>query len=136
VERSCRTEYPSPATRTLEFAITSVQYNAVFPANPSAGYFLRLDSTLSVPPTRTYATVQGQAARGTPVYRVPLEGTLDGWSVWIPYSAFNVPTGTWIQTYEGPAYQPAVSPLVAEPVLFVDNFGVKSGGLFPFYILR
>jgi hypothetical protein len=144
-----------PVTRSPKFAITNVQHNTIFPDAPMAGYFMRFDGTLEIPPgaaranqvvisfwtnvngakgppvrsTMTaFATVFGQAACGTATYPVPPEGLTTTWAAWIPYSALQLIPGNWVQTAGGIQYQPALHSLIAEPVLFLDGFGVANGG--------
>jgi hypothetical protein len=86
--------------------------------------------------TPAYATVYGQAACGTARYPVPPEGLATTWAAWIPYTALSVPMGAYVQTAHGPVYQPRVTALVAEAVLYVDNFGVATTPLLPFSVSR
>jgi hypothetical protein len=83
-----------------------------------------------------YATVYGQADCGTALYPTPPQGLQTTWFAWIPYAALDLAAGGWLQGPTGPYYQQAVSYLVAEPVLYVDNFGILSGGLVPFSVAR
>jgi hypothetical protein len=152
---------PPPPTST--FAITGIQPNATIPDNPAAGVFLRFDGTIDIPagaayndqvvitfwfnnngtkgpPVRglspQYSTVNGQAAMGTALYPVPPQGLQTTWAAWIPYGAMHLNAGSWVQTPAGPQYQPAVSYLLAEPMLYLDGFGVATGPLVAFQVLR
>jgi Papain family cysteine protease len=153
-----------PPVRPAEFAVTSVLPNAIVPDRPDLGYVMRIDGTLTIPPgvgrvdqvviafwfdagggqkgaqvrslMREYSTVYGQAACGTAVYPIPPEGLQTTWAAWIPYPALELRAGGFVNTASGLAYQPAVNALVAEAVLYVDNFGIKSAGLIPFSVQR
>jgi hypothetical protein len=142
------------------FTITNVQHNTYYPNRPDLGYFMRFDGTLTIPPgigrwdqvviyfyydagsgakagqVRSlnihYADFNGFAACGTARYPIPPQGLSTTWTAWIPYSALHLPTGSYRQTYSGPVYYPRTSYLVAEPVLFIDNFGVQRGRLVKF----
>lgn len=81
-----------------------------------------------------FSTIYGDAATGTPQYSITPSGLRMNWVAWIPYQALNVPSGGYVETPEGAVYQPAITALIAEPTLFVDNFGIRSGGLFPFTV--
>src|SRR5262249_15223116 len=85
---------------------------------------------------REYSTVYGQAACGTAVYPIPAEGLQTTWAAWIPYPAMQLNAGSYVQTANGSVYQPVVKALVAEAVLYVDNFGIKSAPLVPFTVSR
>lgn len=132
------------------------------PERPELGWFLRFDGSLQVPagigraaqvvihfyydagggqkgaPVRSllsqFSTIYGDAATGTESYNIPPDGLSVNWAAWIPYTALDVPSGQWVSTPQGQVYQPAITALVAEPTLFVDNFGIRSGGLFPFTV--
>ncbi len=153
----------TPPRGEVQFAITNVSHNAVFPEQPGA-YFMRFDGWLEIPPghgavdqvviffffdagggqkgppvrsvNAAYATVDGSAACGTLRYPIPAEGLRTTWAAWIPYDALYLYAGQWVQGPSGPVYQPYVSALLAEPVLYVDNFGVRSGGVVPFTVTR
>jgi hypothetical protein len=149
--------------RQAQFAITSVLPNATIPGNAGAGSFLRFDGVLDVPPGAAYndqivitfwfndngrkgapvgalvsqfATVSGQAAMGTALYPVPREGLRTTWAAWIPYNVMQLNGGGYVQTPAGPQYRPAVSNLVAEPMLYLDGFGVATGQLVPVQVVR
>jgi hypothetical protein len=146
------------------FQLTNVTHNATLPNRPDLGAFLRFDGQLTIPPgsgrvnqsvihfyfdagngqpgqpvaarMAEYADVHGLAACGTAAYPIPPEGTHTTWAAWIPYDALYLATGYWMQTPTGPQYQPAPNYLVAEPILFIDNFGVLSGGIVRFIAQR
>lgn len=147
----------------IAFAVTAVN-NAQWPDRPDIGPLLRFDGSLLIPPgagrsnqsvihfyyddgaggkgapvrgnMSEYMDINGNAACGTAVYPIPAEGTRTTWGAWIPYRALEVPAGGWVNTTQGQQYQPRVTHLVAEPILFIDNFGVFSGGLFRFQVQR
>lgn len=149
-----------PPSLAAELTLTNVLHNAQIPGDPRREYFMRFDGTLSLParsgrvnqvviwffwagpngtkgaPVKSlnaqYATAFGDAACGTAKYPVPEQGLKTTWAAWIPYSALHLWAGQWQNTPAGQVYQPYVNNLVAEPVLFVDNFGVKSAPLVPF----
>ncbi len=83
-----------------------------------------------------YADANGFAACGTAVYDVPPQGLNTRWQSWIPYNAMNLPGGCWVNTVQGIVYQEMVNYLIAEPMLFVDNFGVARGEFIRFYVRR
>lgn len=82
-----------------------------------------------------YALANGQAATGTQVVQlrpeIPFQST---WQASIPYAVLKIPRGRFIQTQFGPRFQAATSYLLAEPVLFVDNFPIRIGKLIPFVV--
>ncbi len=80
-----------------------------------------------------FADINGFAATGTAPFAIPPQGLDNAWTCWIPYTAFNVGLG-WIQTPQGPMYRPGRADLVARPILFIDNFGVKVGPAVPFFV--
>lgn len=154
---------PDPP-RALEFRLTAVNPSAVMPDRPQDGYYLRFDGTLTIPRgmgsanqiavsfwydagngtkgamvpavAPAYATVYGQAACGTARYPVPAEGLTTTWAAWIPYAALNVPAGSYVNSPAGPVYQPRSTALLAEAVLYVDNFGVATAPAVPFLVSR
>jgi hypothetical protein len=154
-----RTIYTKPT-----FTITNIQHNTYYTNRPDLGYFMRFDGKLSIPPglgrqnqvviyfyydtgggmpgrqlyslNTHYADINGFAACGTASYPIPSPGLSTTWTAWIPYSALNLRVGTYRQTYSGPVYEPYTSYLVAEPVLFIDNFGVKRGSLVKFTVTK
>jgi C1A family cysteine protease len=80
---------------------------------------------------RRFALATGQAATGTPA--IPLNPNValnTGWFAIMPYVVLNVPRGQMTPW----GYRPATSFLLAEPVLFIDNFPVRVGQLIPFSV--
>ena len=78
-----------------------------------------------------YALLNGTAATGTSVLTLP-QGTnyANTWEAYMPYMVLNIPHGQ-----NGPwGYVPATTNLFAEPVLFMDGFPVRIGGLIPFVV--
>jgi hypothetical protein len=152
------------ASPAVQFAVTSVAHNQLMPGRPQDGYYLRFDGTMSIPPgagssdqvaigfwydagngtkgamvpsvEAAYGTVHGQAACGTAKYPVPLQGLVTTWAAWIPNRALAVPAGGYVNGAAGPVYAPRTTPLVAEAVLYVDNFGVQTAPLVRFGISR
>lgn len=146
------------------FTITNVQHNTYYQNRPDLGYFMRFDGKLSIPPglgrwdqvviyfyydagsgakgwqvrslSVHYADINGFAACGTAKYQIPPQGLSTTWAAWIPYSTLDLPVGSYRQTYSGPVYSPRTSYLVAEPILFIDNFGVKKGELVRFTVTK
>lgn len=155
-----------PIVRTAQaiLAITGVIHNATFPNRTDLGYFMRIDGTLEIPAglartdqvvvyfyydngaggpgaavaggDRAYADINGFAACGTQVYPVPAEGLRTGWGSWIPYGALAVPVGQWVATAQGNVYQQRETRLVAQAVLFIDNFGVARSPFIPFLVRK
>jgi hypothetical protein len=149
---------PLPST----LAILNVFHNTQVPNRPDLGFFMRFQGSLAIPPNagrtdqvvvyfyydqgngtpgyavqstdRQYADINGFAACGTQVYPVPAEGLNVQWNSWIPYGALAVPVGQWVTTPQGNVYQPRRSFLVAQAVLFVDNFGVARSPFIPFFV--
>ncbi|MCP4149888.1 MAG: C1 family peptidase [bacterium] len=144
--------------------ITNVQHNTSYPNRPDLGYFMRLDGTVHIPPgtgrynqvvvyfyydagngtksrqvasiNRQYADINGFAACGTGQYPITARGVSTTWAAWIPYAAINVGVGRYWQNYGNSVYKPYTTKLLAEPILFIDNFGVKVGGLVPFTVTK
>lgn len=78
-----------------------------------------------------FALLTGQAATGTsPVQLQPNIDLNTIWTLYMPYVVFNIPRGQMTPW----GYRPAVSHLLAEPVLFIDNFPVRIGQIFPFAV--
>lgn len=153
-----------PKVTQPSFQLTNVTHNMTFPDRPDLGALLRFDGQMTIPPgsgrvnqsvihfyfdagngqpgqpvaarIAQYADINGLAACGTAAYPIPPEGTNTTWAAWIPYDALHLTTGYWMQTPTGPQYQPALNYLVAEPILFIDNFGVLSGGIVRFTVQR
>ena len=153
-------ERPRPAS----LAITGVSHNAAMPNHPEQGFFMRFDGALEIPAglgqtdqvvvyfyydagggiagaavagnDRQYADLNGWAACGTQRYAVPAEGLRTSWIAWIPYTALAVPVGAWFQTPAGNEYRYRTTALVAQAVLFVDNFGVARSPLIPFQVRK
>ncbi len=75
-----------------------------------------------------FASTQGTAATGTAPWPLNGMGVNDQpWYAYFPYQALNL-----IRGYQHGYTQPYVYQLVAEPVLYINNFGVASGGLIRF----
>lgn len=84
-----------------------------------------------------YSLPNGQAATGTPILNiVPNMNTNNTFWAVIPYSSLRIQRGRWVQTPFGPKYQEFVSQLFAEPVLFIDNFPMRTGQLIPFTVAQ
>lgn len=81
-----------------------------------------------------YTDPYGFVACGTTVYPVAPQGLKANWQAWLPHSAFNVMRGHYVWTPQGQVYQQATTYLVAQPVLFVDNFGVAYGRPYRFFV--
>jgi hypothetical protein len=137
---------PQPQPRAqVEFRVTEVKHNQRYPDRPEL--YMVVEGNANLPahagqgsqivihfffdagngqkgqPVRTlireFSTVNGCAATGTPPFRLPAQGP---WRAWIRYDAFDLPAG---QNF-----------LVAEAVLFIDNFGVQSSPPIPFRVSR
>jgi hypothetical protein len=149
------TRPPTPAPE-LAFKIDRVQHNV-----PTAqGYYLTVEGTVKIPAGRgqwsqavvyfffdagagrkgvrvpatisNFADVYGYAATGTQGFWNPPTGVDSRWTAYIPYSAFNTGLG-WVLAADGQYYYRRGSMgIVAEAVLFIDNFGVMNGGTFGF----
>ncbi len=78
-----------------------------------------------------FADVNGYAAAGTILYKIPEEG-LNNWAfeIYMPYTAFNTPVGSYVNGQ----YQTARTALYAIPTLFIDNFGYAKGDAISFYV--
>lgn len=80
-----------------------------------------------------HRTVHGAAATGTPPFTIPEAGMGTTWYAHMPYSALGIPHGVTFGPM-GPIGAPIQSYLIAEPVLFINNFGVKTANLIPFTV--
>ena len=155
---------PPPPRREASLVIANVFHNAVIPERRDLGYFMRFEGTLEIPPgwgrsdqvaiyfyfdngtgnpayavtslDRQYSDINGMAACGTQVYPVPQEGLRTTWVSWIPYSALATPPGQWAWTPQGNVYQPRDSALLAQAVLFIDNFGVARSPFIRFLVRK
>lgn len=91
-------------------------------------------------PVRSFAPAymlpSGQAAFGTPAFQLDGSGVTNlPWYAFIPYCALDLPKTKLCIPMPTPSYiPPAQSDLVAEPVLFIDNFGVAGGQPVNFYV--
>ncbi len=70
----------------------------------------------------------GSAASGTPKSNV-ISGNQQ-WYVNMPYQSLNVSRGGYVYG----RYQPRTTYLIAEPILYIDDFAVETGGLIPFFV--
>jgi hypothetical protein len=157
-------EPPVAPWAEASLVITNVLHNTSMPGRPDLGYFMRFDGTVEVPaglgradqvvvyfyynkgdgtaglPVGSYdvrfADINGSAACGTQVYPLPAEGVRTAWMCFIPYAALATPVGQWMATWQGNVYQPRDTPLLAQAVLFVDNFGVARSPLIPFLVRK
>jgi hypothetical protein len=144
-------------------AITSINHNAAYPNEPNV-YYMRFNGTLDIPAglgrndqiavyfyydlgngtlgaavvsnNAGFADVNGFAACGTKLYPVPPEGLRNTWVAWIPYSALAVPVGHMIATPQGSSYQQRETRLLAQAVLFIDNFGLARSPFIPFLVRK
>jgi hypothetical protein len=153
------TPTPTPQPSTLESVIaatslqvSNVNFQIVFP-NGEPG--MRFEGSLAIPSGASANAVQivirffynngsngkgaavgalyynysippSQAATGTPPFQLLASGFSSGWFASMPYFGLNVPRG-------GPVF-PIQSNLVAEPVLYVNNFAVRSFPIVPFFV--
>ncbi len=78
----------------------------------------------------------GQAAFGTPPFQLNGSGVSNvAWYAFVPYCALNLPKTRLCVPFPAPAFvPPAQSDLIAEPVLFIDNFGVAKGQSVKFFV--
>ena len=82
-----------------------------------------------------FADVNGTAATGTPPFEIPAGGLNAAWWAVIPYEVLTLIPGSWMtDAYGAGIYAPAQNRLVLEPVLFIDGFGVLTGGPVPFIV--
>ena len=140
---------PPPAT-AIQFALNGVAHNVPTPFGPA----MQFSGQLSVPAGITgqvqvviqiyldagggtkgppvgsfnpqFAMPTGAAATGTQAVGIPPGGAATSWFAVLPYLSLNIPRG-------GP-FNLIQTNLVAEPILFYNNFGVKSSGLIPFFV--
>lgn len=70
----------------------------------------------------------GSVASGTPKSNIIIGN--QQWFVNMPYQMLNVPRGV----YMFGRYQPRTTYLIAEPILYIDDFAVETGGLIPFFV--
>lgn len=148
---------PGPSTRpNVNLSLLSVQHNVPGPA----GLGMRIDGNMTLPPGSSgvgqvvvqiyvnaggqkgqpvnamipaFSTVHGTAASGTPAFNIPMNGLSTNWYVYVPYDALAIPRGVKF-TPSGPIGMPITSYLMAEPALFIDQFGVKTLGAIPFTV--
>ncbi len=144
-------------------AITNIAHNATIPSEPNV-FYMRFDGSLAIPaglgrtdqiavyfyydnghgapgapvPSNDarFADLNGYAACGTQVYAVPAEGLSNTWIAWIPYSALAAPVGRWEATPQGNVYRQRETGLLAQAVLFIDNFGIVRSPLIPFLVRK
>jgi hypothetical protein len=142
---------PQPPVASASFTIQNVFHNLFLVPNDPV---MRFDGALTVPPGVSgslqiviqvyfdagngmkgppvgsfrpqFSTVQGFAATGTPLLQVPPAGLSTTWFAFLPYLTLNVQRGapfSLIQTN-----------LVAEPILYINNFGVSVGQPVRFFV--
>jgi hypothetical protein len=150
---------PPQAPVQPAFAITNIIHNV---PGGNGVLWLRLEGTVSLPagsgrlaqvvnyfygdaggmkgmpvPSRSiqFADVNGVAATGTPPFTIPAEGLRSSWWAVIPYEVLALVPGSWVvDAYGASFYQPMQNRLLLEPVLFIDGFGVLTGGLVPLIV--
>lgn len=72
-----------------------------------------------------YKLANGQIAASTDLLEAPEGEVVHGdWSASVPLSAFDIPKG--VETTKG-KFLSAITRLIAEPVLFVDDFAIRTG---------
>lgn len=79
-----------------------------------------------------FALPSGQVAGGAPRLSLNGQGFQSQWYAFIPYCALRVQTGVLCRPF--PVSPPVVTTLVARPVLYLDEFGVKEGQALPFFV--
>lgn len=141
-----------PVADQAEFNISNVEHNLPAPAQQYKQYgpFMKLTGPIQIPggagqhmqivvrfyfddghggkgkpvtsrvPEIFSLADEGIAATGTPQIELPAEGVSDEWYAYMPYNAFSLPPGH--------------VDLVAEPILYVDSFGVSTGELIRFWV--
>ncbi|PKL74960.1 MAG: hypothetical protein CVV27_17825, partial [Candidatus Melainabacteria bacterium HGW-Melainabacteria-1] len=144
--------HEEPIADQAEFRITGVDHNIEAPAPEYTQYgpFMKLTGPIQIPagagqqmqvvvrfyydngkggkgqpvPSRIPEIFsladEGITVTGTPEIALPAEGVNDEWYAYIPYNAFTL--------------KPGRVNLVAEPMLYVDNFGIRTGELIPFWV--
>ena len=155
------TPFVRPAAAAL--AITKISHNSTFSNEPNV-FYMRFDGSLDIPAglgrsdqiavyfyydngngtpgaavhssDARYADRNGFSACGTQVYPIPAEGLRNTWIAWIPYSALAAPMGQWGATPQGNVYQLRETRLLAQAVLFIDNFGVVRSPFIPFLVRK
>ena len=154
---------PVQPTASASLAITNISHNATFPNEPNV-FYMRFDGSLDIPaglgrndqigvyfyydngngtpgaavPSNDarFADRNGYAACGTQIYPVPAEGLRNTWLAWIPYTTLAAPIGHWEATPQGNVYKQRETNLLAQAVLFVDNFGVARSPLIRFIVRK
>ena len=154
---------PPRPTASSSLAIAKISHNVTFPNQPNA-FYMRFDGSLDIPagsgrrdqigvyfyydngngrpgaavPSNDarFADRNGYAACGTQIYAIPAEGLRNTWIAWIPYAALAAPVGHWEATPQGKVYQQRATNLLAQAVLFVDNFGVARSPLIRFIVRK
>jgi hypothetical protein len=84
-----------------------------------------------------FRLLNGQVAASTFVTPLnPYSNFYSTWSLTIPCSTLALMSGTYQPTPNGPQYFPFTSYLIAQPVLFVDNFPLKIGNPIQFHVTK
>jgi hypothetical protein len=143
-----------PAPPPVQFQVADVLHNQMSPFGPAC----MVRGNMGIPPGTTgslqivvqfylagpggtkgspvgsrlpaFATFQGAAAAGTPPLMLsgaPIPN--QPWFAAFPYGAFNLPAG-----YQQGLPHPLTHFLLAEPVLYINNFGVVKGPLIPMQV--
>jgi serine/threonine protein kinase len=144
-------------------AVSTITHDATLP-NESNVFYMRFDGTMDIPPglgrndrvtvyfyyddgsgtvgaavpsnDSRFADASGNAVCGTQIYAIPSEGLHTNWITWIPYAALGLPVGQWVASGQGSVYQPRETRLLAQAVLFIDNFAIARSPLFSLIVRK
>ncbi len=153
---------PAPVASRVSFQVTNIIHNVT---DASGTNWMRLEGMVSIPPglgrsvqivvhfyhdtggglkglpvgsTATrFSDINGFAATGTQPVPIPAEGMSVSWWAVIPYGAMVLQSGGWqTDLFGNSGYVPVQNQLVLEPVLYVDGFGIATGGALAFFVVR
>jgi hypothetical protein len=152
---------PLPVAQA-DFQITNILHNQFNPSAPNLGPGMVFQGTLTIPPGHTgiaqivilmrfaappgvaampirsthpaFATVHGVAATGTAPQMIPPQGAQVPWMAFFPYYSLDVKKGVMLSPMGQPMGFPITTFVQAEPTLFINNFGVKTGMSIPFTV--
>ncbi|MEM6725679.1 MAG: C1 family peptidase [Bacteroidota bacterium] len=147
-----------PGFLNAQLAVTNVQFDIWDQSFNYGENGMRFDGTVYIPPragqnfqivvyfyyndgyggkgqqvgstSYTFRDIQGFAATYTPQTNLSPQGANLTWWANLPYPALNIQRGYW----DYGVYYPYRSLLIAEPVLFIDNFPVSYGQLNQFWV--
>jgi hypothetical protein len=145
------TPQPVRPAAGASLVVSTITHDATLPNEPNV-FYMRFDGIMDIPPglgrndrvtvyffyddgngtvgaavlsnDSRFADARGNAVCGTQIYAIPSEGLHTNWITWIPYAALGLPVGQWVISDQGGDYHPRETRLLAQAVLFIDNYAI------------